>query len=350
MARILLSICIPVYNNGELFRISLTEACESIIFSMEKDVEIVVSDNASDIQLWQIVYECREKFPSIPIIYNRNKENIGMSRNFLKVVEWSRGDFCWIIGSDDFIMRDSVHKIVQIIHNFPETDFINCGIIHVNLNQIDNRNIDGYISSLNNSSERDQESICLKKFKDIINLKAGNVFLGSIMTGIFRRKIWNCVDKSEILSYDGFDTLASIYPHCYIYATGFMDRYAIEYKHPLIVVGDGKRPWTTDNGNNYWNSSLPLIYYTILTDMLLRYKRFGLTSSVFNESINYTSRFAGRLFLPILFRFFIKKTQVETFNSFKFSELTRFYLKYPNFYIGIVLSIIKPNGDLWRLK
>ena len=76
----LLSICIPTYNREKY----LQECLESIIhqegFNTE-DIEIVISDNASQDNTTQLVETYKAKYPNIK--YFRNVENIGAIRNVL---------------------------------------------------------------------------------------------------------------------------------------------------------------------------------------------------------------------------------------------------------------------------
>lgn len=129
-----LSICIPVYNRKHIFEVCLNQACEACE-EFEDDVEIVISDNSSEEDLETIVNNVREKYPKIDMVFNRNIENIGLARNFLKVVELSSGEFCWIIGSDDFIKKEGVKEIISIFKNNSEIDFLVCNYDLLNLDE-----------------------------------------------------------------------------------------------------------------------------------------------------------------------------------------------------------------------
>ena len=76
----LLSICIPTYNREKY----LQECLDSIIgqegFSTQ-DIEIVISDNASQDGTMSLVESYKAKYPNIQ--YFRNAENIGAIRNVL---------------------------------------------------------------------------------------------------------------------------------------------------------------------------------------------------------------------------------------------------------------------------
>ena len=67
---ILLSICIPIYNRGNLFRYSLMAAAEALS-GYEEMTEIVISDNASAENIFEVVEKVKQIFPNFRIKYNR---------------------------------------------------------------------------------------------------------------------------------------------------------------------------------------------------------------------------------------------------------------------------------------
>jgi abequosyltransferase len=79
----LLSICIPTFNRRKY----LQECFESIITQdgfNEQDIEIVISDNASEDDTSSLVYEYMNRYSNI--VYHRNEENIGADRNVLQIL------------------------------------------------------------------------------------------------------------------------------------------------------------------------------------------------------------------------------------------------------------------------
>ena len=104
-----LSVCIPTYNRAALLR----EVLDSFLPQLEQDVEIVVSDNASTDGTEEIVEQYRSSYPSIR--YHRWAVNMGADRNYLKVVEMARGDYCWLFGSDDTVSPGAVGHILAML-------------------------------------------------------------------------------------------------------------------------------------------------------------------------------------------------------------------------------------------
>lgn len=99
-----LSICIPTYNRARF----LADLFDSILsqtgYTIE--VEVVVSDNASTDDTAAIVAAYRDRLPNF--VYVCAEENIGADRNFLRVVDCARGDYCWLMGSDDKLEPGSI--------------------------------------------------------------------------------------------------------------------------------------------------------------------------------------------------------------------------------------------------
>jgi glycosyltransferase involved in cell wall biosynthesis len=316
---------------------------------MENKIEIVISDNASEDDLYSIVKEMKNEFEYVFIKYSRNNKNIGMAKNFLRTVEMARGEFCWIIGSDDFINENGPKTIINIIERYKNIDFISC-----NFNTLDLKNVSlsENIKDISNGKGTETKYIlqrnvptsskCIEKFDYLIDPVYENIYLGSMMCGIFRKVVWDLVDKSRIYETSKFDNLFSIYPHCYIYANGFIGQKAFYCGEDLITVGSGAREWSTDTGESYWDSSLPLIYFSILGDMIEEYKKNGLINKQYKKCLKKVSEISGRLLLPIIMTKYILKRNIKDIKYILIKNNVKRYSCVIYFYIGILKSIIKP--------
>ena len=85
----ILSICIPTYNRADV----LEKCLDSIVSndSFNENIEVVISDNHSDDDTPNIVAKYTKYYSNIK--YNRNNENIGGERNFIKVLNLATGKF-----------------------------------------------------------------------------------------------------------------------------------------------------------------------------------------------------------------------------------------------------------------
>jgi glycosyltransferase involved in cell wall biosynthesis len=112
MAGELLSICIPTYNRAQLLK-SLLETLDGQIQSaVPSDVVIYVSDNCSTDATPEVAAEFQKR-PGGRFVYSRNSENIGLSRNLLKVLGLGKGRFIWTLGDDEVVSPDAVMNIVK---------------------------------------------------------------------------------------------------------------------------------------------------------------------------------------------------------------------------------------------
>ena len=119
-----LSIAIPTYN-----RVSFLEKLlDNILPQAQKangTVEVCISNNGSSDNTREIVKFFQNKYPGI-IKYNENKENLGINRNILKIMDMAEGDFVWLLGDDDIVVNNGVERVITFIQNFCK---VNIGLI-----------------------------------------------------------------------------------------------------------------------------------------------------------------------------------------------------------------------------
>lgn len=113
---ILLSICIPTWNRAETLNVALNLLLEQIDALDGYLVEIVISDNASTDNTWEVISFYNKKYPKIPFMLNRNIENLGFYGNFKVCRELSNGKYIWLLSDDDhLIKKDSLIKIIDVL-------------------------------------------------------------------------------------------------------------------------------------------------------------------------------------------------------------------------------------------
>jgi len=114
MAQELLSICIPTYNRSPLLRKILellAQQCQSLPAG---DVVIYVSDNGSSDDTPQVAEEFQKR-PGVQLVYSRNPENIGLSKNLLKVMSLGKGRFVWTLGDDEMVLPNALASLVRVL-------------------------------------------------------------------------------------------------------------------------------------------------------------------------------------------------------------------------------------------
>lgn len=123
MNKPLLSICIPTYNREPY----LKECLDSIVCQFNdpeiyNQVEIIISDNASNDDTEKVAREYKKRFNNIT--YYRNNTNLGYDRNVQRVVYYAVGDFIWTLSDDELIRPDSLEYLFKIFFQYPEVSWI----------------------------------------------------------------------------------------------------------------------------------------------------------------------------------------------------------------------------------
>ncbi len=111
MNEYLLTIAIPTYNREKLLRRLLN----SIVTELYDCVEVLVSDNASSDGTEEMIHS---EFPQIT--YYRNSTNIGPDSNFLECYKKAKGEYVWLVGSDDVILEGAIDRIISFLRKNSE--------------------------------------------------------------------------------------------------------------------------------------------------------------------------------------------------------------------------------------
>ncbi len=104
LLRPLVSICIPNYNCEKY----VAEAIKSALNQTYRNIEVIVIDNCSTDNSWDII-------KSFKIRAIRNKINIGSTANFNKCIRTAKGKYLKILHSDDILDRDCVRKQADLM-------------------------------------------------------------------------------------------------------------------------------------------------------------------------------------------------------------------------------------------
>jgi len=101
----LISICILTYNRANL----LKECLESIYPQVTSDIEVVVSENASQDNTKEVVQKFQSKISNLR--YFRNNANIGPEKNMFRVIRKAKGKYILFVGDDDILMENALGEI-----------------------------------------------------------------------------------------------------------------------------------------------------------------------------------------------------------------------------------------------
>ena len=208
-----LLIYIPTFNRLHSLR-KCIDLISKNIQSFERYVEIIVSDNQSTDGTWEYL----ESLSFSYLIIKRNTSNIGLTLNVLKVFEFQhRAEFTWIIGDDDYLMDESISRLLEEINRNPEVDFY-----FVNTLSFPDKNRDKALKTRGFSllnyfllgarlhSKISSDFSC--RMQEIINPEIDHTLGGALMCYVFRSKL--IVDSiSEKLFNSDFSQAEACYPH-----------------------------------------------------------------------------------------------------------------------------------------
>jgi len=314
----LLSICIPTYNNGQL----LDEAINSIIGQVNENlkdtVEICISDNASSDDTPTIINKWKLVSP-INIYYRVNGKNLGFDYNLLKVVGMANGTFCWPLGSDDLIEKDSIKQVLNLINNNSE----------VGLFILSRRSYDFQMKKIVLSSDplkrKFNQNIKFRNTFDAIANTASTISCFSIL--VFNKKKWDQVTDHE-------EFIGSIYIHIYKVLSMIKSGITVMYIATNLVK--------CRSGNDYYLQKLKYIgrlKKDIIGYSKISKKVFGKNSEEYNNIMNQFigDHLRGRTIAGIKMNG--NKNEVKELFQIYYKELK----KNPKFWFCIFPFILVPS-------
>ncbi|AKL97705.1 glycosyltransferase family 2 protein [Endomicrobium proavitum] len=190
-----LSICIPTYNRANYIKDLLESITRQITPNIKDEVEICVSDNASEDNTKEIVESFKNIHPYIT--YFRRNKNMGADNNYLKAEEIARGKYVWLMSSDDILLPDAISTALKYIQKYKDI-----GIFAVNTIMFD--------PALRAAVKQNRD------ITDLIYTNSGEIikklgaWFGYISGFIFQKHLWD-----EFAKYKRF--IGSAYSLTYIY-------------------------------------------------------------------------------------------------------------------------------------
>ena len=127
----ILSILIPTFNRENYLDNCLKSIFSQLDNKLNEKIEIIVSNNASKDNTEAIMKKYK-KYKEVDYKYSSNLTNLGFDGNFYKLVNEAKGKFCWILGDNEFLLENSLKKIVDILEKYKEV-----GLLHIKRNKIE---------------------------------------------------------------------------------------------------------------------------------------------------------------------------------------------------------------------
>ncbi|KIM09151.1 MAG: hypothetical protein KU28_00465 [Sulfurovum sp. PC08-66] len=165
----LVSICIPTYNSEKF----LKEMLDSIVAQTYKNIEVIVSDNASVDGTSQIAREYCNKYQWN---FFQNKINIGAGANFNKLIELANGEYIAIYHADDVYMPTIVEDSIKAFKQNGEIGIVGTMGVEIDSSGIEYKSI-SLPKSLTSKNEYSFDDI----FTSILNQEGLFLVTPSIM-------------------------------------------------------------------------------------------------------------------------------------------------------------------------
>lgn len=108
------SVGLPVFN-GERY---LAEAIDSILNQSFTDIELIISDNASDDGTQEICEEYADKDPRVR--YYRQPSNLGAGPNYNFTFHEARGEYFKWAAHDDVLEPTMIERCVEVLEQVPD--------------------------------------------------------------------------------------------------------------------------------------------------------------------------------------------------------------------------------------
>ncbi len=212
-----LTVCIPTFNRAALLREGLEALASQGGAGLFADVEILVSDNASEDNTAEIVQAIQEHCPALKLQYIRHPENIGMDRNLYGVVERAKGEFVLVVSDDDILLPGALAKLLALIAAHPDLDAI---CLNMRTFQNDPCEESSAVFALDRDVRLPDRDACLSLFGTWITFLSVVAFRRSVLRpeGYDER-----IGTYFVLSYLFLDTL---------------DRGALVLRQPFLAVRD----------------------------------------------------------------------------------------------------------------
>lgn len=189
-----ISIIIPVYNVAEY----INKCLESILFQTYKNFEIILVDDGSKDNSYNIIKKWQKKYEDNIICLKQNNKGAGPARN--KGLEVASGDYVVFIDADDYLDADFLEVMINNVNNY---DIVISGFRRVNENKV------FYSRSLEDSNwAKFQQLVIWGKIYRLDFIKRNKILFSGIKTGqdvAFTFECYSYNPNIKIIDYVGYN-------------------------------------------------------------------------------------------------------------------------------------------------
>ena len=115
------SVLIPTYNRAHI----LPKAIESVLNQTFQNFELIISNNSSTDSTHEIISNYQKTNGNIK--YFKQEQNLGISKNMKFCLEKSSGNYVIFLGDDDFLHKDFLFKIHEVLNIYNDIGIVYSG-------------------------------------------------------------------------------------------------------------------------------------------------------------------------------------------------------------------------------
>ena len=118
------TVCIPTYNRPAMLRRSL----QSVLWQSLRDIEVIVSDNASTTDVAAVIAE----FDDPRVVHDRLNTNIGLFGNLSRCLSLGSGRYRVMLPDDDLMLPGNLERKSRFMDAHPEVGLVHSAFRHLN--------------------------------------------------------------------------------------------------------------------------------------------------------------------------------------------------------------------------
>lgn len=267
----LVSVCIPTFNREKI----IAHTLESAMNQSYKNIEIIISDNCSTDNTFEILKKYSEKDTRIKLF--RMKENKGPVENWKNCFVNSSGKFIKYLWSDDYIDVDFIEKAVNEFED--DIGFVYASVKWYDVKSMKVHQNIGFKLAFNSPFTVDFYIEYLMLQGNVPVSGSCAMFRKNIIEDLFSSNIKNCLDLDYNANGAGFDALMFLYAvkqyERFAYVDDSFAYYGIDSDG--ITVRDGQK--------------LTPYYFSVFYDFLIAFKHEEQLLSKFKSRVLFYKLF-----------------------------------------------------------
>lgn len=123
------SIIMGIYNCSS----TLSEAIDSIIAQTYTNWELIMCDDGSKDNTYDVALSYKEKYPN-KIILIKNEKNLGLNKTLNRCLEYTTGEYIARMDGDDVSVENRLFKEISFLENNPEYAIVSSPMIYFDEN------------------------------------------------------------------------------------------------------------------------------------------------------------------------------------------------------------------------